>query len=340
MNLYRQFRAVIKRENFISPGDSVLVGVSGGLDSMVLGHLLVSLKKDVDFKLSLVHVNYKMRGAESDAQEKLVHDFAVEYRLPCFVTEADLAKQTDDNFQQMARDFRYHYFTETALQMGSNKVAVAHHLEDQVETILAQWLRGASLRGLSGMKTSREIKKIKLIRPLLSFSKEVLRDFAQEEKIFFIDDSSNASPKYWRNRLRQELLPVIQDLRPRAFQKIVQVGEELGELAHFVENLSNDWLSEFGKKETASFWLPRPRFVALPKTLRLEILRQAFVHCNGDGKNLKRDHLVRCDQLSVGTKLEGFYNLAGGIQFIRSREDLFFSAERLERGPAERAPKG
>lgn len=326
MNLYRQFRAVIKRKNFISSGDSILVGVSGGLDSMVLSHLLVQLKEDIDFKLSLTHVNYKMRGEESDAQEKLVRDFAAQHQLVCHVSSADV-KQTDDNFQQAAREFRYHYFEEMASQMGAGKIAVAHHLEDQVETILAQWLRGASLRGLSGMKSAREIKKIKLIRPLLHFSKEELRDYAVANKVSFIDDSSNASPKYWRNRLRHELLPVVQDLRQQAFQKIVQVGEELGELAQFVENLSNGWLSEFGKKEDASFWLPRPRFIALPKTVRLEILRQTFVNLKGDGKNLKRDHLVRCDQLSLGSKQEGFYSLAQRVKFIRSQDDLFFRVD-------------
>ena len=317
---------------------------------MALAHLFVQLKKDIDFKLSLAHVNYGLRGAESGAQEKLVRDFASQNNLACFVTQVEKRcqallgpppnyrrtsppqKEPGTFSQAMARDFRYHYFEETALQIGAAKVAVAHHLEDQVETILAQWLRGSSLRGLGGMRVERGIsrqssvvsRQLKLIRPLLTFSKEDLKKYAYENKVSSIEDSSNASPKYWRNRVRHGLLPVIQDLRPQAFEKIVHVGEELGELADFVEKLSKDWLAEFGKRGEKSFWIPRPRFVTLPKTVRLEILHQAFLFVSGNGKNLKRDHLSRCDQLSLGNKSEGYYNLPGRTKFVRLGDDLIY----------------
>lgn len=337
--LYKKFRAVCRRQKFVEPNDSVLVGVSGGLDSMVLAHLLVQLKKDINFQLSVAHVNYCLRGKESDAQEALVKDFAKKHHLICFATRAEISKKSKENFQAQAREFRYHYFTETALARGVGKIAVAHHLEDQVETILAQWLRGASLRGLGGMRVKREVrsskyevrntKHIELIRPMLSFSKEQLLAFAQEEGVPFIEDSSNASPKYWRNRIRHELLPVIRDLRPKAFEKIRQFGEEMSELSAFVESLAQDWLKEFSKKEEHSLWIPKPRWASLPKPLRLEIFHQAYVQLTGDSKNLKRDHLVRCEQLSLGLKTNGHYNLPQDIRFVRSGDDLTFFKDSL-----------
>lgn len=319
--MYRPFRAAVKRHHFVRPGDVVLAGVSGGLDSMVLARLLSDLKTDISFGLCLAHVNYKMRGRESDAQEKLVRDFAKQHSLNCFASRADLQRE-GENFQQEAREFRYHFFAETAGRIGAGKIAVAHTQDDQVETILAQLLRGASLRGLGGMAAEREIRNLKLIRPLLDFSKDQLRQYARAHRVPFIEDSSNASPEYWRNRIRHELLPVLQELRPGAFEKIVRFGEEARELAEFLEGLAKDWLQEYGKIRDREVWLPRPRWLALPKPLRLEILAQAYARLKGDSRQLRHDHLWRCDQLAGNSKGEGSYPFPGGLKFFRRGDDL------------------
>lgn len=327
--LYKSFRAAIRRQSFIQESDSILVGVSGGVDSMVLASLLARLKKDLNFEFSLAHVNYGLRGEESESQEKLVRHFADKNQIPCFVSKAELPKS--QNLQAAARDFRYHFFSEMALQMGASKIAVAHHLEDQVETILAHWLRGSSLKGLMGMKPFREMGNgLMLIRPLLEFSKEELRAYAIRNRIPYIEDSSNESDQYWRNRLRHELLPVIQNLRPKAFQKIIRLGEEIRELNDYLSMESHRWLQEFGKVGEKSFWMPRPRFAKLPKTLRLEVLRQAVIFWRGSGRNLKRDHLTQCEKLSLGKKQDGFYPLPQGLKFVRFGDDLFLEGVREE----------
>ena len=324
-DMYKSFRANILRHQFIHEGDSVLVGVSGGVDSVVLASLLVALKNDIDFALSVAHVNYGLRGAESDAQEALVCEFARSKKLECFVSKAPSLKTAGDNFQSAARKFRYLYFSEVAVQIGANKVAVAHHLEDQVETILAHLLRGSSLKGLGGMKGMRSLRAtVSLIRPLLSFSKEDLKNYASKNNIATLEDSSNASTKYWRNRLRQELLPVIQKLRPRAFEKIVRLGGEIRDWSDIVSDQAKEWLLAFAKKEEDKIWLPGPRLKKLPKMLRLEILHQAALSLKSDLADLKKDHLVRCDQLSHGGKSEGYYLLPDRLKFVRACDNLFF----------------
>lgn len=340
--MYRAFRAVVKRHLLIQNGDSLLCGVSGGLDSMVLVSLLVSLKKDIPFDLCLAHVNYGLRGKESDAQENLAENFAKKHRLPFFSTRADLSRYKGDNFQKAARDFRYHYFTEVAVEAGANKVAVAHHLEDQVETILGHLLRGSSLRGLGGMFAARglfqnEKSRIKnekygskskreqlLVRPLLSFSKETLRHYAGLNNLEYIEDSSNTSPKYWRNRLRQELLPVVKNLRPQSFGKIIRLGEELRELSGYLEEEAKAWLAIYAKKGEETFWIPRPALIVLPSLLRFEILRWAFVLWNGSASGLKKDHLYRCNQICSGSRTEGSYPLSQGTRFLRRGDGLLF----------------
>lgn len=318
----RAFRTAVKRHHVIQPDDLLLVGVSGGVDSMALAHLLLQLQDDIEFQFSLAHVNYRMRGVESDAQEQLVRDFALRYALDCFVTRAKPPGE-GENFQQAARDFRYHYFAEIAGSIGANKVAVAHHREDQAETILAQLLRGTSLRGLGGMKAERAIHNLKLIRPLLNFSKEDLKKYAKGNQVPYIEDSSNASDKYWRNRIRMELLPLLEDLRPQAHEKLIRFGEEAGEVAQFLEAMGKEWLQGYAKKEGDRFWLPRPLLASLPKALRMAIYAQAYTALTGARHQLQNDHLTHCDSLTVGEKGEGSYSFPAGIQFMRSSDDLF-----------------
>ncbi|MBI5300400.1 MAG: tRNA lysidine(34) synthetase TilS [Deltaproteobacteria bacterium] len=355
--MYKSFRAAVLRESFISAGDSVLVGVSGGVDSMVLLSLLLELQQDIDFALSVAHVNYGLRGEESDDQEKLVRDFCLRNYLRCFFSNPKLFETQKDNLQNAARDFRYHYFSEMALETGVNRVAVAHHKEDQVETILGHLLRGSSLKGLAGMQTVRKMQnsKIKdqnlmLIRPLLTFSKEEIKKYAAENKVSYLEDSSNLSKEYWRNQLRHDLLPVLEKLRPKAFDKIVQLGDDLREVADFLTITATDWLKEFSRKEEDAFWMPRPRWATLPRPLRLEVLHQAVKmfatsersEREGEAptalplegatrapvivlKDLKRDHLVRCEQIALGEKPEGYYHLPAELRFVRQGDSLLLS---------------
>lgn len=331
-DLFRVFCTHIKKHHYIEAGDQVLLGVSGGVDSMVLAVLLLRLKNEIDFQFSIAHVNYQLRGKESDAQEKLVSDFSRENDIQCFVTQPALPKNSKENFQKMARDFRYHYFTEIALSLKATKVLTAHHQEDQIETILAQLLRGASLKGLKGMRPQRSLHpKVALLRPLLAISKETLIDYAKAHAILYSEDSSNASDHYWRNELRHKLLPVIKDLRPKAFQKILQFGEEMQDLSLYLSQAAKDWLKEYAKKGENSFWLPRPRLMLMPKPLRYEILTQVVVSQKGSCQNMKKDHLKRMDQICLGCKQEASYPLPGGMKFMRRGDNLLLE-DPLQKG--------
>lgn len=188
----------------LQAGARVVVGVSGGLDSVVLARLLATAGLD----LAVCHVNYGLRGEESDSDEAFVRELAEELDAPCFVRCVSLSEV--GNRQAEARQERYSFFEHTAIETGSGFVAVGHHQDDQVETVLLNLMRGAGVNGLAGMSTSRPISygsAVQLIRPLLGWSRKQLFSLARSNKWSWREDASNADETYTRNALRHRVLP-------------------------------------------------------------------------------------------------------------------------------------
>lgn len=322
--LYKNFRALIKRHQWIAEKDRVLLGLSGGVDSMTLAHLLFRLHEELPFFLHVAHVNYGLRGKESDAQEEVAERFTREARLPFFCRRVDLKQEThsESNLQEKARGIRFSFFQELALECRLEKVFLAHHLEDQVETVLAHLLRGSSFRGVGGMRPVTPVGEgLSVVRPLLTISKTELIAFATRNKIPFIEDSSNTDPKFWRNRIRSELLPVVADLRPKAFEKITSFAEDCRAVSETLAGEGVAWLDRFARREGDSLRFPRLPLLTLPRLLRAEIFRMAVDRLGGC-PNLQRDHLFRCDQISTGDNTGGMYLLPNGLQFLRDQDAL------------------
>lgn len=196
------FQRFLYSENLHPDSDAILVGVSGGVDSVVLAHLFIK----TGFKIALAHVNYGKRGAESDKDEELVRNYAQQWEVPFYSNAYPKGTETPGNFQQMARNFRYQWFESLALEFSLPYIAVGHHAGDQVETFLMHEFRGAGLQGLSSMKARSK----KLIRPLLTVPKEDLYRYAAKEGLTYREDASNHGSDYARNFLRNDVLPLIE----------------------------------------------------------------------------------------------------------------------------------
>lgn len=205
--------ALIKLEAMLTPGAAVVVGVSGGLDSMVLLHALQAL----EFQPLVVHVNYQLRGAAADADEALVDETCRAQGLVCHTYRVDAKQQAKDagtSFQEAARDIRYAIFDEVARAEKVPVVAVAHHQDDQAETVLLNLFRGTGMDGLAGMRPKRPLKAdsdTMLIRPLLHVNRQAIRAYAEANKLHWRDDASNSDTVYARNRLRHSVLPLIKE---------------------------------------------------------------------------------------------------------------------------------
>ena len=220
--MLERFAAYINRYNLIAEGDRLILALSGGIDSMVLADLLRKAK--VDFVVA--HCNFHLRGAESDSDEQFVREFAEKNGIRCFVKHFDTeqyAAEQSVSIEMAARDLRYAWFEELRQQLDYAKITVAHHADDQAETFFINLLRGAGLRGLKGMQPQNGV----IIRPLLWASREQIHQYALENQILWREDHTNAETVYLRNKIRNQLLPVFDELHPEARQGLYKSLEHL-----------------------------------------------------------------------------------------------------------------
>ena len=261
-----QFIAYINRCNLIAEGDRIVLALSGGIDSMVLADLL--LKTKVDFVVA--HCNFHLRGEESDGDEKFVREFAEKHGIQCFVKHFETLEYAEEkgvSIEMAARDLRYAWFEELRQQLGYEKIAVAHHADDQAETFFINLLRGAGLRGLKGMQPKNGV----IIRPLLWASREQIHQYAIEYQILWHEDHTNAESVYLRNKIRNQLLPVFDELHPEARQGLYKSLEHLSAENELFRELLKEKLSQIVRRDDGIQKVKVPEPVEGP-TLSFQLL--------------------------------------------------------------------
>lgn len=197
-----RFLKYVESKHLLRKSDKILIAVSGGLDSVVLLDLLFK----TGFNISIAHCNFQLRGNESDLDEEFVRGLSVKYKLKFFVRICDakeFAKTNKLSIQESARELRYEWFEQIVLENEFDKIAVAHHFDDNLETFFINFSRGSGLSGLKGIPVKNE----NIARPLMFASRKEIEKYANENKLEFREDSSNSSDKYLRNNLRHNLLP-------------------------------------------------------------------------------------------------------------------------------------
>jgi tRNA(Ile)-lysidine synthase len=211
----------------------LLLAISGGIDSMVLLHLFHQLK----FDITVAHCNFSLRDNESDADENFVKSICEALKIPFYIQKFDTKQFASDyklSIQLAARKLRYEWFSELLLDKKLDFVLTAHHLDDEIETFLINLTRGTGLEGLTGIPAKNE----KTIRPLLKFSREQIETFAKEKNIKWREDSSNASNKYLRNKLRHDVVPILKELNPSFMQSFQNTLNNLKQSQSLVDDAS------------------------------------------------------------------------------------------------------
>ena len=210
MNLLDNFQRYIRRNELAAPEDFILLTVSGGVDSMVMLSLFVRS----GYRVGVAHCNFQLRGVESEEDEELVRREAEKYGVPWYNKRFDTKgemERTGESMEMAARRLRYAWFDELSREHGYTVVAIAHHIDDSIETFFINLLRGTGLRGLTGITTHAG----KLIRPLMFASRKDILEYAVAQHIPYREDSSNRSTKYLRNKIRLGLIPRIREINPK-----------------------------------------------------------------------------------------------------------------------------
>ncbi len=235
------FLKEIEDKRLFSKADRLLLAVSGGVDSMVLTHLL----KAAGYDFAVAHCNFKLRESESDEDERFVFDTMRSMGMECFTTSFttnNYATEKGISIQMAARELRYAWFDQLMDEHSFDKLVTAHHANDTFETVLFNLAKGTGLRGLRGIVP----KQGKLVRPLLSFTKEQILAYAQAERVQWREDDSNASNKYSRNLIRNEVVPLLQQINPGLLATFLSTQKRL--IA--TEELLNDTLEELARRHT------------------------------------------------------------------------------------------
>lgn len=240
----------ISDHNLISPGDSILVGLSGGADSVSLTHALVSLSDKLDIKVYAAHLNHGIRGKEALSDENFAVDFSKKLGIKCFVKRVKIKELANGVSEELlGRTERYSFFDEICQQHNIKLIATAHNKNDNAETIIMNLMRGATLQGLCGIP----YKRGNIIRPLLDISRADIEKYCCDNSLDYVTDSTNLHEDYTRNKVRLSLLPMIEEkFNPNFISTLTDNARYFSEDNELIENITNEEYNKIVKSNSAS----------------------------------------------------------------------------------------
>ncbi|MCI8304766.1 MAG: tRNA lysidine(34) synthetase TilS [Lawsonibacter sp.] len=345
--MLRQIERYIREQDLIPAGSRVLCAVSGGADSVVLLHALYQLRSKLGFTLAAAHYNHLLRGAEADRDARFVAQFvqlccgrqhlsdgSMLPAVPLFTGSGDVAaeaKRRGSGLEETARDMRYQFLQQAAREAGADLIATAHTASDNVETILFHLARGSGLRGLGGILPRRD----NIIRPLLTVSRSQVEDYLFRQSLPHMEDSSNASDLYTRNRIRHQILPVLEDIAPGFFARMAETAALLRADEACLTGLAQE-LAERAVSQGGGLSIEAGLISAAPEPIASRALRLLLGRLWGGDQNCGAVHLNALLRLCRGTDPSAEVCLPHGTNARRAYDRLLL-VPRLGPIPLERA---
>ncbi len=326
--LEQKLRAALQRLDVVE-NSSLVVAISGGADSVALLDACVRLaeRRKLPVKIFAAHLNHQLRGEESDADETFVRQLALNRGIECLterIAIADFAKTEKRNLEATARRLRYEFLARAAVRFEAEFVCTAHTTDDQAETILMRLLRGTGAEGLQGLRPILRLSEtIRLIRPLLNVSRAEVLAHCAHYKLEFCQDSSNWSPKLTRNRIRHELIPLLQSFNPRSNESMIRTMELITADDDCLRQIAKEALAGSRTKTGLSAKLLQEFHPAIQR----RVLRLWLEELRGNLLRIEMAHILALESLILRPEGGRVIELPGGWQVRRKSGVLEITCE-------------
>lgn len=323
--LLDKIRDTVKQYGLIHKNDRVIIGVSGGPDSVTLLYILNALKKEFNLKLHIAHLDHMLRR-DSCKDAEFVRNLSIKLKTPFTLKRVNIPKLSRHcSTEEIARQERHKFLFALAKKFKAQKIALGHNLDDQAETVLMRILRGTGLSGLAAILPKREISGFEIIRPLIQVRRKEIEKFLKQKMIPYITDESNARDIYFRNKIRNRLLPLL----AKGYNK--NIKETLSGLA---ESSAYDYayLSYLAGKEFKKMQskIKLNRFPKLHRSIQRIALRLAIAKIQGDTRRITFKHIKELEDLIFNRPLNSIVDLPKGILAIKKLNRIIFKRKATE----------
>lgn len=315
--------ATIMEYNLIEENDNILVGVSGGPDSMALLYVLLEIKELIPFNIYIAHVNHGVRGDDAKADQLFVEEIARKLNLPYYTKNVNMiqyGKEKGISSEEAGRELRYGFFREILTSLGGGKIAVAHNMNDQAETLIMRFLRGTGIDGLKGMDFITK----DIIRPILGIGRREIETYISNKKIDTVLDKTNLESIYSRNKVRLELIPYIEEnFNPNIVNTLWRTSRISSIDSEFLEEFSEERYNIIVKSQDKhSIILDSGKLLGEHKSIQQRIIRSCILKVNGSLQGITETQISSVINLFQAFNTGKEVHLSNGIVAKTSYEDL------------------
>jgi len=328
----------IRNYNLIDEGDQVVIGVSGGPDSMALLYILLDIKKVIPFNIYVAHVNHGVRGEAANKDEEFVRNICKDLNFPFYSIKVNMyeyAKDHNMTGEEAGRKLRYDFFKKVLKKHGRGKIAVAHNKNDQAETLIMRFMRGTGIDGLKGIP----YKRGNIIRPLLEINRDEIEAYIGENKIDTRLDKTNLEPIYNRNKIRLELMPYIEEnFNPNIVDTLARFSKLMSIDSQFLDKLTKEaYIKVVKKRGKDSIILDRGKFSLLHMSMKQRLIRNALEEIQGNLQGFTENHINSIIKLfsqgDTGKAINLIHNIIAKISYgdliiekgrLLERKDYFY----------------
>ena len=304
----QKVKETIKKYNLINSGDRIVLGVSGGPDSIAMLDILRQLRDEIKFEIYVVHINHNIRGKDADEDEEYVKKYCENYNIKCFSKKIDvptIAQNEKIGTEEAGRKVRYEYFDEILQKTNSNKIGIAHNKNDKVETIIMHLLRGSGVSGLRGIEPIRENK---FIKPLIECDRQEIEKYCKENNLQPRIDKTNFENEYTRNKIRNIVIPYIKnEFNPNIIKTLNRLSEIIKEEDEYVQSKTEKIFKEILlTNEKNKIELDPRKFNDQEKVIQKNLILLAIKKVKGSTQGIEKvniDDIIKLCNNNIGNKL-------------------------------------